>query len=133
MNLTGSQTWTNNSASLLTVSGNVSGANLLTVGGTGNTTISGVLGGGSGGLTKNGAGTLSLIRRAHLLRGSHERSTRASLEGSTFNLHGQHHQQRHARVSISSTGGGLLGRHLGTGGVTKTGDNFVRFNSAANT
>jgi autotransporter-associated beta strand protein len=61
VNLSGSQSWTNNSASLLTVSGNVSnGANLLTVGGTGNTTIGGVLGGGSGGVAKNGAGQLVL-------------------------------------------------------------------------
>src|SRR5204863_379921 len=44
-----------------TVSGNVSnGANLLTVGGSGNTTISGGLGNGAGGLTKTGAGTLTL-------------------------------------------------------------------------
>lgn len=54
-------TWTNNSASLFSVGGNIAnGANLLTVDGSGNTTISGILGGATGGLTKTGAGTLTL-------------------------------------------------------------------------
>jgi autotransporter-associated beta strand protein len=63
-NLTAAQTWTNNSSNLFTVSSDVTnGANLLTITGTGNTTISGVFGAGvgpSGGLTKNGAGILTL-------------------------------------------------------------------------
>ena len=55
------QSWTNNSGSLLTVSGNVSNStNLLTIAGSGSTTVSGVIGPGSGGLTKSGAGTLTL-------------------------------------------------------------------------
>ncbi|MEI7750876.1 MAG: autotransporter domain-containing protein, partial [Candidatus Omnitrophota bacterium] len=55
------QSWTNNSTSLFTVSGNINnGANTLTVDGAGNTTLSGVLGNGVGGLIKNGAGTLTL-------------------------------------------------------------------------
>ena len=55
------QFWTNNSGSLLTVSGNVSNSTyLLTVAGSGSTTISGIIGSGSGGLTKTGAGTLTL-------------------------------------------------------------------------
>jgi fibronectin-binding autotransporter adhesin len=55
------QSWTNNSASLLTIdTGAVTNAGyLLTIGGTGNTTVSSAIG-GSGGLTKNGAGTLTL-------------------------------------------------------------------------
>jgi autotransporter-associated beta strand protein len=55
------QSWTNNSASLLTIgTGAVTNAGyLLTIGGTGNTSVSSAIG-GSGGLTKNGAGTLTL-------------------------------------------------------------------------
>jgi fibronectin-binding autotransporter adhesin len=51
----------NSDANLLTLSGNVTSTNLgLTVGGTGNTTISGTLGLGSGSLIKDGTGTLTL-------------------------------------------------------------------------
>ncbi|MEI7782068.1 MAG: hypothetical protein WCJ18_09120, partial [Planctomycetota bacterium] len=55
------QTWTNNSASLLSIVNNVTnGGYLLTIAGTGNTTISGVVGTGAGGLTKLSSGTLTL-------------------------------------------------------------------------
>jgi autotransporter-associated beta strand protein len=58
--LQASQTWTNNSSSLLTVSGNVAnGANTLTVGGVGNATISGNIGNGAGGVVVVGPGTLT--------------------------------------------------------------------------
>ena len=47
--------------SSLTVTGNVSnGSNLLSISGTGDTTISGVIGGGTGGLMKEGSGALTL-------------------------------------------------------------------------
>ncbi|MFN4943171.1 MAG: beta strand repeat-containing protein, partial [Akkermansiaceae bacterium] len=59
--LGGAQSWTNNSASLLTIgTGAVTnGGFLLTIGGTGNTTISSAID-GSGGLTKSGSGILTL-------------------------------------------------------------------------
>src|SRR5688572_12115931 len=61
LTLGAAQTWTNDSASLLTVTNGVTnGANLLTVGGTGNTTVAGIIGAGAGGITKNGNGILTL-------------------------------------------------------------------------
>ena len=55
-------TWTNNSANLLTVSTNITNSTFgLTVAGSGNTLISGaIVGGTSGGLTMGGTGTLTL-------------------------------------------------------------------------
>jgi autotransporter-associated beta strand protein len=59
--LSSNQTWSNNGAGVLSVLGNVNnGANLLTVDGSANTSISGVIGSGTGGLTKNGSGKLTL-------------------------------------------------------------------------
>jgi fibronectin-binding autotransporter adhesin len=56
-----SQTWTNNSSNPLTIGGNVTnGENTLTVSGAGTTIISGILGGGNGGLVKSGIGSLIL-------------------------------------------------------------------------
>jgi autotransporter-associated beta strand protein len=66
------QTWTNNSSSLFTVSGDITNSTFgLTIAGSGNTTASGVLGLGSGigGLTKNGTGTLTLTN-ANLYTGT---------------------------------------------------------------
>ena len=55
------QTWTNNSANTFTVVNDVTnGANLLTIAGSGNAAISGVIGSGAGGLSKSGSGTLTL-------------------------------------------------------------------------
>jgi autotransporter-associated beta strand protein len=56
-----SQIWTNNSSNLLTVSGKINvGANTLTIGGVGNTVLSGVVGSGSGSLVQAGSGSLIL-------------------------------------------------------------------------
>lgn len=61
VSLVSPQAWANESGSLFSVNGNISiGANLLTIAGSGNTTLGGVLGGGNGGLTKLGSGTLNL-------------------------------------------------------------------------
>ena len=55
------QSWTNNSSTLLTVSGNVTNAgNVLTIGGSGNTTLSTGAVSGTGGIIKSGDGTLSM-------------------------------------------------------------------------
>jgi len=54
------QSWTNNAASLLTISGAVAVNNALTIGGTGNTTFTGGNWTGSGGITKTGAGTMEI-------------------------------------------------------------------------
>ncbi len=65
-------TWTNNSANLLTVSSNITDSTFgLTVAGTGNTLISGAfVGGGAGGLTMNGIGTLTLTNAANSFTGN---------------------------------------------------------------
>ena len=62
--LQASQTWTNDSANVLTIGGNVAnGTNTLTIGGAGSSIISGSIGNGAGGLNMTGPGTLTLTVR----------------------------------------------------------------------
>jgi autotransporter-associated beta strand protein len=64
------QTWANNSANLLTVSGNLNLVNRgLIVGGSGNALISGAISATSGTLTKNDGGTLTLSSAANSYAG----------------------------------------------------------------
>lgn len=59
--LANSQTWTNDSSALFTVNGAVAnGKHNLTIAGSGNTLITGVLGNSAGGLDKLGTGTLTM-------------------------------------------------------------------------
>lgn len=60
VNVAAVQVWTNDAASLFTVSGTVSGAGTLTIAGTGNTTLSGVINTTHGAVTMSGSGILTL-------------------------------------------------------------------------
>jgi hypothetical protein len=74
--LSGSQTWANNASTLLTINNGISssstGTKILTVQGTGDTTVNGAITAGSGGmnLNKSGTGTLSLSGGGALAAGS---------------------------------------------------------------
>jgi autotransporter-associated beta strand protein len=73
LGINNSQAWTNNSGNLFTVSGDISlSGNNLTVNGTGNTLISGVIAGVANGstLTKDGTGTLTLTGNDTFTRGT---------------------------------------------------------------
>ena len=84
--LGGSQTWTNNSANTLLVSGNVSnGANTLTLAGTGNTTISGAIGSGVGGLVTNSTGTVTLSGTSTYGGGTRANGGTLTISGSVVN------------------------------------------------
>lgn len=74
MRIAESQTWTSNSSNLFTVTNSIqttaaSGSQVLTIGGTGNTTLQGLVSngstGGTLGLTKTGSGTLSVISNSY--------------------------------------------------------------------
>lgn len=77
------QSWTNHSSGLLTIGTGAiaNGGYLLTIGGTGNTTISGAIG-GTGGLTKSGIGTL-------ILSGVNDYSGTTTVAGGTLTLRRQ--------------------------------------------
>jgi autotransporter-associated beta strand protein len=80
---TGAQSWLNNSGNTLTFANNVTKAsNLLTIGGSGNTTISGNLTSGNSGLTKTGSGTVTLQGSANTYTGTN------TVTAGTLNLQG---------------------------------------------
>ncbi|MDA8125714.1 MAG: autotransporter-associated beta strand repeat-containing protein, partial [Deltaproteobacteria bacterium] len=121
--LAADQTWTatNNGAGLtsLTVSGAVSGAGRnLTVGGTGNTFISGVIGTGAGGLSKTDTGTLTLSGAntysggTTLAAGTLSVANNAALGTGTLELNGG------TLTSSSSTARTLTNSALATGDFT---------------
>lgn len=125
------ESWTNNSTSLFTVgpaSGVDIGANLLTLTGTGNTTISGTISntGGTGGLTKTGTGTLTLS-------GANSYSGGTTISGGTLQFAKTNSMPSTGNVTTSATlavnaggtgewtngtsGGGTIGGLIaGTGG-----------------
>jgi autotransporter-associated beta strand protein len=108
------QAWTNNSGNLITVSGTVdTNGKALTVNGTGNTTISGVIS-NSGSVTKAGSGTLTLS-------GANSYTGATAVNGGTLLVSGSIASGSAVTVSNSGT---VLG---GTGTINGT----VTINSGA--
>ncbi len=72
------QTWTNNnSTNAMVIGGSVTLSNTVTITGTGDTTINGIIGSGPGGLIKTGTGTLTL-------GGANTYSGNTTIEGGTL-------------------------------------------------
>ncbi len=112
--LGGAQVWSNNSTTALTVSGAVTdGSNLLTVTGTGNTSISGIIGSGTGGVTKTGAGTLTLS-------GANTYTGNTVVTGGTLQINGSYAVAGGGTTSLlqvgdnATTGSVIIGSGAGT-------------------
>ena len=121
------QAWTNNSGNLFTVSGNVAlGGNGLTVNGTGDTLISGVIAGVANGstLTKDGSGTLTLTGNDTFTRGT-------TVNGGTLLVN---NTAGSGAVTVSNAGTTLGGTGTISGAVTvNAGANIAPGNGGNNT
>ncbi|MEI7851414.1 MAG: autotransporter-associated beta strand repeat-containing protein [Kiritimatiellales bacterium] len=133
--LAAAQSWTNNSAGTLTIQNTVSnGAHLLTIGGTGNTLINGTIGNGSGGITKTGAGTLTLA-------GTNTYSGATTISdgtlqvgnGGTTGTLGTGNVTNNSKLIINRSNAITVSNLIsGTGSLTKSGTNTLTL-SGANT
>lgn len=112
LTLGAAQSWTNNSTALLSIGPDAitNGGFLLSVGGTGNTTVSGAIG-GAGGLTKSGAGTLRLS-------GSSSYGGATTVSNGTLVL--SNANTISAATSIAATGTLQLGHATSMGSSTMT-------------
>jgi autotransporter-associated beta strand protein len=131
LGINNNQAWTNNSGNLFTVSGNVSlSGNALTVNGTGNTLISGVIAGIPAGstLTKDGSGTLTLTGTNIYTRGT-------TVSGGTLLVNNTAGSGTGTgSVTVSNAGSTLGGTGTMTGAVTaNAGANIAPGNGGNNT
>ena len=121
------QAWTNNSGNLFTVSGNIAlGGNGLTVNGTGDTLISGVIAGVANGstLTKDGSGTLTLTGSDTFTRGT-------TVNGGTLLVN---NTAGSGAVTVNNAGTTLGGTGTISGAVTvNAGANIAPGNGGNNT
>jgi autotransporter-associated beta strand protein len=117
------------SGTLLTLSGGISGTQNLTIGGAGNTTVSGTIATSTGTLTKDGLGTLTLnatnsysgtttINSGTLTLASNGNlgTSTITLTGGTLDLGGK---------NLSNTISGLSGGTLSNGTITNNGGNYA--------
>jgi autotransporter-associated beta strand protein len=106
-----SQTWTNNSANLINVNGAVNlNAKTLTVSGTGNTLVNGIVSSTGGAITKSGSGTLTF-------KGANTYTGATSVTGGTLLVNGTQSSASGA-VSIGNSGSTLGGTGTIGGAVT---------------
>ena len=121
------QAWTNNSGNLFTVSGNITlGGNGLTVNGTGDTLISGIIAGVANGstLTKDGSGTLTLTGNDTFTRGT-------TVNGGTLLVN---NTAGSGAVTVNNAGSTLGGTGTISGAVTvNAGANIAPGNGGNNT